>query len=241
MRAAGWNGKPSSENGQAPWSCNRNKPGPAASHLSAGYHPLPQAGSVHHHRIKGTGQPILERRCLHRHYAELKANELLPIRIRPCDQQADAELEDGELPASTSSTLHAATNEPARTSQPAAPREVDEVIRAFADSLGLGEFAVASLECAHHRHLSHTNSAPTLSGPPLDYLTRMLDSEGRTTIGPYTKLLLMACLSIVHLPGTTSKLISEFQFQGVPLRNFEGLKKCLFRLKNNNEIPIELL
>ena len=191
--------------------------------------------------FKEQGQSLRGQRSLEYHYAELKAKGPLPMRFRQCNEQAPAEPEDGELPASTSSTLHAAANEPARTSQPAAQREVDEVIRVFGESQGLGEFAAASLECAHHIHLSNTASAPTLSGPALDYLTHMVDSEGRTTLGPYTKLLLMSCLSILHLPTATSKLISEFQFQGAPLRNFEGVKKCLFRMKNNNEIPIELL
>ena len=100
--------------------------------------------------------------------------------------------------------------------------------------------APPSLTCAHHIHLSNTASAPTLSGPALDYLTHMVDSEGRSTFGPYTKLLLIACLSIVHLPSATATLLSDFNFEGAPLRNFLSSKKCLCRMKADNEVPIEL-
>ena len=113
------------------------------------------------------------------------------------------------------------------------------MIRIFAESQGLGVMATAAFECAGHIHLAHTASAASISGPTFDYLTRMLDSECRSTFGPYKKLLI-ACLSIVHLPSATATL-SEFQSQGPPLRNFLSSKKCICRMKADNEVTIELL
>ena len=148
-------------------------------------------------------------------------------------------LDESEFPISTPAAPHIAVE--SAHAHPTAQGPIDEVIETLGESEGLGAFDAASLACALHIHLSSTASAPTISGPALDYFTYMVYREDRTNLGPYTKLLLMACLSIVHLPSATSQIISEFRFQGAPLRNFECMKKCLFRMKNINEFSRELL
>lgn len=97
------------------------------------------------------------------------------------------------------------------------------------------------LEGARHIHLAHSGSANALSASPLEYLTPLLDTEGRSTFGRYSRLLLLACLCNVQLLLSTVTLLSEFLFKGAPLRNALSSKKCLGRMKADNQLPMDLL